>query len=177
MTKYKYGSKEIKEIINNVRICTLLRCTKSSLIYSSLAEEYLEWINEYSKYCIEEMKSKWEEDIRRIVYNPLIIEPEFKDNEDSLKLIENNNNVIIDHLFDYMNAGLVMKAYDETGSWEEVDKVLDEQGHSGYTFSGLENILLLYALIGVDFINKYDPNRIKRDRKFKKIYDKRLISK
>ncbi len=51
------------------------------------------------------------------------------------------------------------------------DKVVNEQGHSGLTFSGLLNIMVQYSLIGVDFVDRYDPSRIKRDKNFKKIYN------
>lgn len=177
MTKYKYGSKELKEILDDVRMCKMLCCTKDGKVYSLKAEEYLLWMNEYAKYCLEDMQDIWKKDVKTIVYGPLILRPEFRDDPDGLALIKNNTSVIIDTLFDFMNTGLIMQVFDETSSWEEVERMLDEQGHSGSTLSSLENMMIKYASIGTDFIEHVDPNRITRDKKFKKIYEKKLINK
>ena len=53
-----------------------------------------------------------------------------------------------------------------------VEELVREQGHSGWTFSGLSNILIKYSLIGVDFIEKFDPDRIIRDENFREYYNK-----
>lgn len=71
-----------------------------------------------------------------------------------------------------MNAGKIMQTYNNTKSWKEVDKIMEEQGHSGWTFSGLSNIMIQYSLIGADFIDRYDPHRVERSKDFKNIYDK-----
>lgn len=172
--KYKYGTKELIDILNDVRLCTLLYITKNGKVFSSKAEEYLRWINEYSKYCVSGMEDAWQEDIRRILYNPLILKPEYKDSDKGLELIKNNNGVIIDKLFDYMNAGMIMDEFARTQSWGEVQKVLDEQGHTGFTMSGLESVLIMYALIGNEFIDQFDKDRVRRDANFRSIYQKRL---
>lgn len=117
------------------------------------------------------MAESWKENVRKIIYSPLVPKPEHQDSLISKELIENNNYVIIDNLYNFMDAGKIMQTYNDTKSWEEVDKVLAEQGHSGWTFSGLLNIMIQYSLIGVNFVDRYDPDRIKRDKNFKKVYN------
>ena len=168
----KYSSKELEEILDEVRASTLLYVTKNGKIDCPSAEQYLTWINEYSKYCIPEMAESWKECVRKIIYSTLVPKPEYKDNSTAKELIENNNYAIIDSLYNFMDAGRIMQTYNETKSWEEVNKVVEEQGHSGWTFSGLLNVMIQYSLIGVEFVDKYDPNRVKRDKDFKKIYNK-----
>ncbi len=117
------------------------------------------------------MTENWEETVRKIIYSPLVPKPEHQNNPIAKYLIENNNYVIIDNLYNFMDAGKIMQTYNDTKSWEEVDKVVDEQGHSGYSFSGLLNVMIQYSLIGVDFVDRYDPNRINRDKEFKNLYN------
>ncbi len=171
MEKNKYSSKRLEEILDEVRVCTLLYVTKNGKIDCLSAEEYLTWINQYSKYCIPEMAESWKENIRKIIYSPLVPKPKHQDNSSVKELIRNNDIAIIDNLYNFMDAGRIMKTYDDTKSWEEVDKVVKEQGHSGWTLSGLLNIMIQYSLIGVDFVDRYDPGRINRDKDFKKVYD------
>lgn len=172
MKKNKYNTKQLEEILDGVRACTLLFVTKNGKIDCPSAEEYLTWINQYSKYCIPEMAENWKETVRKIIYSPLVPKPEHQNNPITKDLIENNNYVIVDNLYNFMDAGEIMQTYNDTKSWEEVDKVIKEQGHSGYTFLGLENVMIQYSLIGVEFIDRYDYNRTKRDKDFKKLYNK-----
>lgn len=172
MEKNKYYSKQLEEILDEVRAYTLLFVTKNGKIDCPSAEKYLTWINQYSKYCIPETAESWKENVRKIIYSPLVPKTEHKDNPISKDLIRNNNYVIIDNLYNFMDAGKIMQVYNDTKSWEEVDKVLKEQGHSGYTFSGLLNVMIQYSLIGVEFVDRYDPNRIKIDKNFKRLYKK-----
>lgn len=143
----KYNSKQLEEILDEVRTCTLLFVTKNGKINCPSAEEYLTWINQYSKYCIPEMAEIWKETIRNLIYSPLVPKPQHQENSIVKEVIENNNYVIIDNLYNFMGAGKIMQTYNETKSWEKVDNVLKEQGHSGWTFSGLLNIMVQYSLI------------------------------
>ena len=54
MKRKKYSSEEIRGILRNVTWCSRLHCTKGGKVYSLVAEEFLNWINEYTKYCIPE---------------------------------------------------------------------------------------------------------------------------
>ena len=64
-----------------------------------------------------------------------------------------------------------MRSYDETRSWEEIDKVLDSQVHTGSTFAALISLLILYWPGGVAFADRYDPTRIDVNEKFKIDYE------
>lgn len=166
----KYDSKMLKDILDDVRVCTLLYCTKNGKVHSDSAEEFLSIISEYSRYCIPEMGQKWQEDIRKIVYSPLVPRPGFEILPHTKSLVASSDYEIIDTLYNFINAGIIMQIYDENHSWEEVEMAIDKQGHSGYTFSGLANVMIEYSRIGVEFIERFDPDRIDRDDKFKEIY-------
>lgn len=170
MESKKYGYQEIKDILEEVRICTLLCCTDGGKVYSSSAEEYIQWLEQFAKYCIPEMANEWKERIRTIIYSVIAVKPKYENDPSIKREIRNNEYVIIDSLYEYMNAAEIMEAYDKTKSWEYVNQILSEQGHTGWTLSGLSNIMIQYSLIGVDFIEKFAPNRISRDSKFKKRY-------
>lgn len=172
MKKNKYSSEQLRKILDEVRTNSLLFCTKNGKIDCTSAEEYLMWISQYSIYCIPEMKESWEENTRKLIYSPLVPKPQHRDDLYVKEMIENNNYAIIDNLYNFMDAGKIMQTYHDTKSWEEVDKAVKEQGHSGWTFSGVLNIMIQYSLIGVDFVDRYDPNRIKRDKEFQKEYNK-----
>ena len=172
MENKKYNTEKIKEIINEIRIHSLLCCTEKGNVVSSLAEEYLNWLGEYSKYCIPETQQEWQETIRNILYNVVVAKPKYKDDLKIKETLENNEYAIIDNLYNFMDAGEIMKKYAETHSWKIVEELVREQGHSGWTFSGLSNILIKYSLIGVDFIEKFDPDRIIRDENFREYYNK-----
>jgi len=172
MDKNKYNSKRLEEILDDVRFSTLMYITKKGKIHCSTAEEFLTWINQFSHYCIPEMAELWNQSVRNLIYSALVPRPQYQDNCCAQSLIENNNYVIIDHLYNYMNAGQIMKTYNDTKSWQEVDKVIEEQGHSGWTLSGLLNIMVQYSLIGTDLVDKYDTTKNQRDHNFQKMYDK-----
>lgn len=159
----------LKEILDEVRACTLLCCTKNGEIYSASAEKYLKWLEEYTKFCIPEMVDEWKKVTRKIVYSPLVPKMQFRNSPETKILISNNDYEIIDDLYNFMNAGKIMETFNETHSWEKVREVIREQGHSGYTFSGLSIVMLQYSLIGVEFIDRFNPN-MSKDKEFKKLY-------
>ena len=173
MEKLKYGSKEIERILDEVRINSLLFITQNGKIFSSEAEKFIEWINEYSKYCIPEKKEKWQQETRKIIYSPLVPKPEHKDKPETHEIIRYNNFAIIDSLYNFIYAGRIMEIYDKTKSWKEVEEELHEQGHSGMTFAGLIFTLIEYSLIGPEFTDLFDYSRIERDKEFKKVYLKK----
>lgn len=171
MGRNKYNSNMLEEILEEVRISALLFVTKDGKINCPSAENFLEWINEYSVYCIPEKKEAWKDEVRKLIYSPLVPKPGNQDNEFVKDIIKNNNYAIIDSLYNFMDAGRIMETFSATKSWEEVESVVSEQGHSGYTFSGLLNVLIEYAPFGVEFVDRYDQDRIKRDKNFKKLYN------
>lgn len=168
----KYNSKQIEEILDRIRISALLFITKDGKIDCQEAENFLTWLNGYAQYCIPEMKEKWKDSTRQILFGAIVPKPGHLDDAQVKEYISKNNYAIIDNLYNFMNAGEIMQTYNETKSWEEVGKILDKQGHSGWTFSGLMNVMIEYSPIGVEFANIYDEDRINRDDNFKKVYDK-----
>lgn len=173
MRKVRYTLEQLEEVLDNVRTSTLMYCLRDGKVVSSYAEEYLRWINQYAKYCIPEMADVWKNENRKVVYSPLVVDPKFKDDPRVEILLAKNNWQITDILDSFMFAGELMEVYDNTHSWEEVDKLLEEQGHSGWTFTGVVNTMLKYSTIGVQFADKYYPGKRNIDSGFRKLYEER----
>jgi len=167
----KYNSAAIKDILNEVTICTQLFCTKNGEIYSTSAEEFLEWINEYTKYIIPEKVDTWKKVTRKCIYSPLVLKHDIEITKPIQRLIESREYAIIDNLFNFIDAGEIMKTFDETKSWDEVYKVLQEQGHSGWTFSGVLNVMINFSSLGVEFVDRYAPYKLDRDEGCKELYE------
>ena len=60
--------KQIKIVLKDVKMSKLLSLTKNGKVYSLKAEEYIDYLNSFSSYCIEEMKQDFEENVRKTVY-------------------------------------------------------------------------------------------------------------
>ena len=173
----KYSYQDIKEVINDVRICSMQKKTKNSKIYSLKAEEFIDWMSEYSKYCALDMQEKWNNCVRELTYNILIPKNAYVTNDKVKEILKYSDYSWIDKIYNFVDAGDVMKVYSETNSLEEVYKVLKEQGHSGYTFSGMSIVVMAFSTFGVEFIDRFDATRPKRDEKFAKMYNQAKISK
>lgn len=167
----KYSSEEISEILEDVKTCAQLFCTKNNKVYSDMAEEFINSMGEYAKYCYPEMASRWKHKIRENIYGPLVPRGFMPINDIIEGTIRTRKMAIIDTLFNFVNAGEIMRIYDETHSWEEIDRILDIQGHTGSTFAALISILILYWPLGVAFTDRYDPTRIDVNEKFKIDYE------
>lgn len=172
----KYTTKDLKVVLSDVRMCTLLYCTNNNKVVSALAEGYIDYMNEFGRYCMPEKRNDWNEKIREIVYAPIVLKPNTEVSSELSKMVIAKDYAIIDSLFNFMNAAEIMKEYSETHSWERIDEIMEKQGHTGFTLSGLENIMLLYSNIGVEFVDRYDSSRIKRDKDFKEEYERIKIS-
>lgn len=172
MEKVMYGTQQIKDILREVVICTRLSCTKNGKVYSPKAEEFLQWINEYTKYCIPEEVENWKRITRELIYSPIALKLDSMATCEIQRLIDSKEYQIIDDLFNFINAGVIMEMYHTTHSWDEVSDVITKQGHTGWTFSGLCNKILQFSIYGTEFIDKYYPDRINRDEEFKRVYMK-----
>lgn len=170
-----YGVEDIERILIDVKQCKQFFITKNGQLYSLEAENFLEWINGYTKYCLPEMVESWKQNVRNLIYSPIVLKPRLECTQELQTLVDDRDFYIIDSLFNYMDAGKIMQVFAETGSWDEVENAIRKQGHSGYTFSGISNVMLQYSPHGVDFINRFDPDRPNRDKIFKKIYNKKKI--
>ena len=95
----EYNSKRLREILNDVRMCTLLFLTRNGKIYSSDAESFLKVLKEYSKYCIPEMVDDWNDSIRKIIYSPIVPKPQYQNDSQVQKMVNDNNYTIIDTLY------------------------------------------------------------------------------
>ena len=173
MEKEKYSSGEIKGILKNVTWSSRMHCTRGGKVYSSSAEEFLRWINEYTKYCRPDEVDNWNSICRDKIYNPLILKDGVECTPELQKLIHNREYEIVDCLFNFMDAGAIMKKYHDTNSWDEVEMLIKEQGHSGYMFSGMCNVMLRFSQYGVEFVDHFDPFRAERCQAFQDMYKKR----
>ncbi len=169
----EYSYNDLKDIIEDVRMSYQWYITRDGEIFSANAENFLESISIYAQFCIPETAESFLKDIRYIVYHPKIPQLVIKDKEKEeivKQIVKNNTDFIIENLFDYINACQIVETYAETNSWKEVETKLHEQGHSGYTFSGLSNVLIKYFPMGVEFIDKFAATRTSRDKEFNKYY-------
>lgn len=174
MEHYKYLSKREKELLkmlDEVRMCTVLYCMKDGKIYCSSAEKCIRELSKYSKYCPPEMAVKWTEDIRKTIYGALVPKPEHRDNPMVDYLLVENNYTIIDTLNSFMDAGEIMEVYNNTKSWDEVDRLVEEREHSYFSFNRLLSIMIRYSSIGVQFVDRIDPNQNIQNKKFREYYD------
>lgn len=167
----KYSPKEISEILDDVKTCAQLFCTKNNKIYSDMAEEFINRMGEYAKYCYPEMASRWKHKIRENIYGPLLLSGFIPINDRIERILRIRKRTIIDTLLNFINAGEIMRIYDETHSWEEIDRILYNQGHTGSTFAALISILILFWPLGVAFTDRYDPERKDINEKFKVDYE------
>lgn len=166
-----YTIKDLENILGDVKMCMALYCTKNGETNSSFAENYLNWLNQYTRYCIPERIHEWRKCTKEILYSPLVLKYHLEETPKIKAKIKARDYFIIDTLYNFMNAGEIMEAYNETHSWESIDEILEQQGHTGYTFSGLTNVMIHFSLLGPEFIERYDPNRLNRDEDFKKEYE------
>ncbi len=138
----KYTFSNIINMLNEIRE----KKKNNQNITSKLAQEILVDICSYSIYCDLSMQEEWKESIRNIIYNPIT------DKED---LFDDNYN-IANSIYNYIDAGRIMKTYFETKSWKEVKRVVNNQCHTIYTFPGVVDLILKYSLIKDDFLKEFN---------------------
>ena len=166
----KYSSKDIINILERVVIHHQLHLTKDGKIYSPDAEEIIEWLNCYKQYCLPFRSDAWENSIRELLYHPKVLKPWVVITEDLKKYLDDDKRCIMLALYHYMDAAEVMDTYATTKSWEEVEKTIENQGHSSHTFACMRDILLDYSLMGVEFIERFDPDSLEKCKERKKAY-------
>ena len=166
----KYSSKDIINILERVVIHHQLHLTKDGKIYSPDAEEIIEWLNSYKKYCLPFRSDAWENSIRELLYHPKVLKPWIVITEDLKKYLDDDKRCIMLALYHYMDAAEVMDTYATTKSWEEVEKTIENQGHTGHTFACMRDILLDYSLMGVEFVERFDPDSLEKNKDRKKAY-------
>lgn len=130
--------KKLKNIINELN--------ETRIVTPAMLEEFLEYILEYSKYCIPEMQEAWQIDIKRLLSAIL------------------DNDTLIDYLAYYVYTAELMQIYANTHSYKDLKDTLYNQKHTGLSFSGTSSLIIKYAIFGKDFINSFDPTRPKKEK-------------
>lgn len=154
-----YGLKELKDILGSI--------IKNQIVGDvnlREAEEFLAWLNTYTKYCFLEQKEKWQRITRETLYQEL--NPAYQ-----VPNIWSNIYYRIEILHDFMNAGEIMQVFDEAKSWEEVDKILDKEGYPDDAITRLTNLLITFWPHGVEFVDRYLKDRLEQDKKFLENYE------
>lgn len=149
--------------IRRVEVCKALYITKNGKIISYDAEELIESMKEFNIFLEPDKIELWN-NIRKIIYGTYSYIR--KEGEDPLvkRAVDNRRYIIIDSLYNYINAGEIMRVYKQTNSWDEVYKTLQEQGHSGWTFSGVALVLKEFSTFGLEFLQRYAPHMIKENK-------------
>lgn len=103
---------------------------------SAAAEEWADGLKKYAEYCIESKQKDWNKRIDDIVQN---YAGTMRDSEFALAV------------YPYEAACPIMEklAY---APWEEVRKLLSEQGHSGYTLFVTSNVISEFSPWGKEFV-------------------------
>lgn len=169
---YDYEYREITDTFDKYRISRKLFITKNGIPYCLETEELIESFECFKPYLWKDMKDSFMEEMRKLCYSPIVPKIEHEDNPRVKKLISENNDNLIFEFFCLKKAYEIMHTYYSTNSWDEVYAKLKEQGHSGYSFSALSNILIQYSPMGYEFINRFAPSRPLRDKTFKPFYEK-----
>jgi len=164
MQKLKYGINEIEKILQDITTSTLEKKTKDGKIYSSLAEEFLDWINEYTKYCIPEQVDNWKKIIRETIYSHYVSRQK---NDACTRLINDSEDHIIYILYSFMYAGEIMRIYNETKSWDEVKKITDQ---ITYEYEKTSDIIIQFFPYGAEYIDRFDWHRYNRNNELKQKY-------
>ncbi len=171
----EYSYTRLQEMINNVRMSLRLHIQKHNKPYCHEAEGFIQAVMAYSPLVRPEKVKEFELVLRRYVYGCVAL-PETFDEKDLWNTTveraeEMNTLAVVNSIYQLIDYCNVVKKWDDTQSWEEIDKVLHKQGHSGYSFSGLANMMIRYSDIGVEFVDKYCPDRLERDSDFAEIYN------
>lgn len=150
MENLEYDLNKIKKMLSDIR-------ENFSL---DPAQDFIVWLSSFSRYCPLEKSDEWEEAIARIIGQVMIYKFKYKDDIYVKEAIADNDYSIISRLCNFINAGEIMKVYDESKSWELVSDVLKNQSHSFESLMGLTDVLLNYSKIGVSFIERFNYSNI-----------------
>lgn len=125
--------KHIKSVLKDVIMSKLLSLTKNGKVYSLKAEEYIDYLNSFSSYCIEEMKHDFEENVRKTVY----------------AAGEMDDNFLSTLLYAYNDAGKFMKLMHEGKTIDEIQELV------WWPVDSCVLILMLkYSENGIEFTEK-----------------------
>jgi len=176
LEEYKHSSTKLEQTIDNVRMSLRLHIQKHNKPYCHEAEGFIQTIMAYTPLIIPEKVKEFEFVLRKYVYDGVVL-PETFDKRDlwnrTIKEAEEINTLsVVDDLYQFIDSCSIMKKWSDTHSWEEIDKVLEKQGHSGFTFSAVANMMIKYSDMGVDFVDRYCPKRLENDENFAEIYNK-----
>ena len=127
-----------KNVIRNMRNTKLLHITKNWKFYCIMANEYVAKMSMYSKYCREEERESWTQDIENVISYAG----------------EVNDYTLTDELHSYQDAGEIMEFMFLNNDWEEIKKIVNKQGHTIATISSLGQKLLRFSPNGVEFVEK-----------------------
>ena len=168
--KKKYNSKYIRNILEGVVLSAQLYLTKNGRIWDPEAEEFINYLNGFTKYCYPFRCDDWKKNIREIIYSPKVPRPGVEITDELKEYLDMDKTIIINAIYHFIDAAEVMEVYAKTHSWDEVEKTVNNQGHSGLTFGALRNILLDYALMGTEFADRFSPHSVDVDENFRKAY-------
>ena len=155
MEEEKYNFKYLESMLNEIL----------ELTNSPKWEEFYDYLENFSIYCIPDKKDEWCNDIKKLIV-------EFKNN-----YLEIENTTIIneylsrtkewlfDEILGFICTGRLMKLYAETKSWEKIDSFIQQIKFYFY-YSKISDKMLRYSLIGPEFVKRYDYYRLDRDDNF-----------
>ena len=171
MKKYRLN---IEEILSEIRI---KNTNKKELILDEKAERLLNKLKISSKYIYKKKVEEWNTYLRSLIYSPLILINSSKKIKHLNTILNTIDIEIIDELYAYIDAFEIIKKYELTKSWKEVEKLLKKQGQTSYSLDAISEILLEYSYIGVEFVNHFNKRCIINNLEMRRYYEEAIKNK
>ena len=124
--------------VSSMKLAKFMSLTKDGKYWSFVAEQYIENMSKYSIYCKEERQEEWTNTIESLIYLSGTVDDEY----------------ILRELRSKEYTGIIMEALANGKKMEEVKKIVNDQGHSGFSISLLGQNMLDFSPYGLEFASK-----------------------
>lgn len=161
----------LEEILAEIRV---KNTNQEEFVRIEKAEEFIDQFRENKNLCLPKKQEKFINYLESLIYSPLIVIEKEKKSPYLSKILNTIDFEIMDECYAYLDALEIMKAYDQTNSWEEVKNTLIKQEHTKYSMESILEILLEYANIGVDFANLFASSLLEENRELKRMMQERV---
>ena len=121
--------------VRSMKMSKLLFLTKNGKFYSMISDEYIEKMSKYAVYCKEEEKDNWTQTIKELIYHAGEVSDDY----------------ILCELRSKEYAGSIMEKLANGETMDNIQQIVADQGHTGFTISLLGQNMINYSPYGLDF--------------------------
>ena len=132
----KMNEPTAENALQDMKISQMLFLTKNGDFYSTIANEYLKILQTNRVYCKEEKQDEWNKKMKSLINH--------------IGKIDDDSWLF--HAWVYEKVGIFLEKLSKNCSWSEIDKMVHEQGHSGYSISYVSQMLLEFSPKGIEFV-------------------------